>query len=124
MENGRLAIMAPAALAPPHHPSAPQAYHNALRFLPNSGHVCVRREHNICSFVLRKCPFYFFLLFRSSWAFFYVTVKGAELEVRRDVGNRQMDFFFIFSRSLLSHFGVCSALNDLNNINANTCTDH
>lgn len=60
---------------PPHHPSAPQAYHNALRFLPNSGHVCVRREHNICSFVLRKCPFYFFLLFRSSWALFYVTVR-------------------------------------------------
>ena len=113
---------------PPPNPSALQACLNALRFLPNFGHVCVRREHNISSFVLRKSPFYLFLLFRSLWAFFtlLLRVQSSRLNKMWETVKSKTDkwiffFFQLLTFGLLWHLFCLECLwYNLNNINTNT----
>lgn len=73
MENGRLAIMAPAA-----HPPLHSKHEIALRFLLYFGHFCIMREHTALYSVLRTSTAISYLGLDRH---FHRSIKGTELEV-------------------------------------------
>lgn len=78
MENGRLAIMAPAAQPPPSLlPPSPslQAYKNALRYLPHFGLFCIIRKRAALSSVRGKSHVISYLGLDGQ---FYRSIKGFE----------------------------------------------